>query len=415
MQKASSVSYGRCSSEPSPLFKGLRGAALLPNPGGLKAFHEQNRFFYHLAKKFFVEEKPWVAINVFMPSEIFFALGLVPFSLEIAASYLAGVGLEEEPLKEAYRALPFRDICSFQRCALGAYLMDYLPPPLAFVSTTHLCDGARKMYENLSRRSGRPFFLIDVPYAVNGEGIAYVAHQLRAMAQSLTELLGQPLDEEALQKALSLSNQARHYLLMANRLREHTPALIKGSQALGQVFAGFLTFGSQEALHIFQLLYDELHARQKEGLFPLQEEKLRLLWLHFKPFFRNGLLDYLESDMKCAIAFEETSHLYWEEMDLKRPWESMAIKILSNFGHGPLSRRIEVITSLLERYNCQGALCFSHWGCFQANGSLPTLSSALKKRGWPLLQIDGDCIDRTNFVEAKERAKLEEFMSALGG
>ena len=137
----------------------------------------------------------------------------------------------------------------------------------------------------------------------------------------------------------------------------------------------------------------------------VREEKFRLLWLHYiKPYYPNEIISFLESQ-GAAIVFGEANHVYWGPLDPARPFESLAAKMLANPSGGPLERRASLALEFVDRYNIDGVIHFSHWGCRQSCGGEYVIRDMMRKKGVPMLVLDGDGADSRNY--SKEQTRLE--------
>ena len=74
---------------------------------------------------------------------------------------------------------------------------------------------------------------------------------------------------------------------------------------------------------------------------------------------------------------------------------------------------METTCQHITRYQCRGAIHFSHWGCRQSSGALHTVRTRLRKEGVPLLVLDGDCVDPVNLQMGPLRTRAEAFIEML--
>jgi benzoyl-CoA reductase/2-hydroxyglutaryl-CoA dehydratase subunit BcrC/BadD/HgdB len=73
-------------------------------------------------------------------------------------------------------------------------------------------------------------------------------------------------------------------------------------------------------------------------------------------------------------------------------------------------RRINVINHLCERYNIDGIIHFSHWGCRQSSGSLSAIKRYLKR---PLLNCETDLVDAKSSSTGQVATRMESFLEML--
>ena len=113
------------------------------------------------------------------------------------------------------------------------------------------------------------------------------------------------------------------------------------------------------------------------------------------------------------MVMEEINNVYWPELDPDRPFESLAVKMLSNPLAGKASNRIKALGDMIDSHSIDGGILFTHWGCRQSNGSTRLIKDYFNSRGIPVLVLDGDCVDRTNSSEGQINTRLQGFIEIL--
>lgn len=355
--------------------------------------------------------RPVVWSNVYTPPEMIWAWGGIPFLPEVAAAVAANLGWSIHFLKAAEKAWYSSDLCSFHRCALGMAMEGVLPRPDLIIATSHLCDGAVKFLEVASRIYNCPYYLLSIPYHDTSQNRFWLADEITALQKELKPVL--PVRPKEIKRVVKNINATREHMVGINNLRKNVPAPWRGNEALTQVVVFLNGLGTIEALNFYRLLEQVLSYRIKKEIFVVPEQKKRLLWLHFKPFYANPLLDLLEIEHKNIIVFEEVSEVFWDEFSTDGFEAGIAAKILANPLWGPGEKRVKLVLELVRAYNAQGVIHFSHWGCRQSSGIIMPLRNALNKEGIPLLDLDGDCIDPRNFMEGQTFTRVESFLEML--
>ncbi|MFQ5712905.1 MAG: 2-hydroxyacyl-CoA dehydratase subunit D [Candidatus Scalinduaceae bacterium] len=354
--------------------------------------------------------------SLFVPSEILFAMGLRPFSVEVAAALFAKFGRSSQALAEAdLTAIP-TDVCSFHRAALGQASTGIYPPPQLLVGTTTICDSNLKTIKICESITGKKSIILDVPYDLNDDSVKYLAGQLINLTKCLEEISGKKMKKESLEEAIELSNRARERMIEVNQARKEPLSPLEGHNALGFMVPSHLLIGSKYAVNFYTALLEEI--REKTALDKRngkkEERKIKILWLELKPYFKADLFDKIESAQNTKIVFEEINHVYWDELDPDNPYESLARKLISNHNNGPLEKRLEVIKMLAKDYNVDGIIAYSTWGCRRNNAAIPTIKKELNREGYPLLNLDGDCVDDGNYMSGQVATRIEGFLEMLG-
>jgi benzoyl-CoA reductase/2-hydroxyglutaryl-CoA dehydratase subunit BcrC/BadD/HgdB len=389
--------------------------AMAPRRGTYRPYERVSLdFTLELAERLFADgSRPVVWVNLFFPSELVWGLGTVPFYPEMGASIGAGLGLSPTGLEQS-EALGYSvDLCTFNRSAAGLRAADFYPRADAYVSTSNLCDVTGQLLANFACEEGRSFVLLDVPQSRDESALDYLTAQLQDLIERWTTELRIPFDPERMRQAVRLSNQARALALEAAALREADPAPLRGSTMLGQL--GILTsiFGHPSGVAYYQALRDYTWERVQRAGPEQANQKVRLYWMHLRPYFLTDFLVHLEDNLSVVIAFEEASTVWWDALDEEEPVRSLARKVLSNPLNGPVERRVDITLQHIARYRCRGAIHFSHWGCRQSSGALHIVRTRLRKEGVPLLVLDGDCVDPANLQMGPLRTRAEAFIEML--
>jgi benzoyl-CoA reductase/2-hydroxyglutaryl-CoA dehydratase subunit BcrC/BadD/HgdB len=371
-------------------------------------------FFLELAGLAYADRsRPVVWTNLFVTCELVWGLGLVPFYPETWAGLAATLGLSHIGVEEAEGLGYPVDLCTFNRAAAGLRNAGLYPHADAYVTTSNLCDVTGQMLAGFAHAEGRPFVLLDVPQSQDEAAVTYMAAQLGELVDRWTAELGVPFDPDHMRGAIRLSNQARALALEVMALREAHPAPLRGSAMLGEL--GNLTslFGHPTGVAFYRALRDYTQERIGRAEPEQANQKVRLYWMHLGPNYETDFISHLEDDLGAVIAFGEAGTLWWDELDEEAPLRSLAVKILSNPLNGTVERRMDMALSHIARYDCAGAVHFSHWGCRQTSGALRVVRDRLRREGIPLLVLDGDCVDPVNLQLGPLRTRVEACVEML--
>jgi len=344
--------------------------------------------------------------SVLFPTEIFYSMNISPFVFEVASSILAKLKLANNLISIMECSGLTRELCSFQKCVAGAFYSGLIPKPKMIVTSSEVCDSTRKIGELISYKYSIPYFYIDVPYEKTGETVLYVKNQLIEFIAWLEKNTEKKFSEKKLERAIEYSNSLRKNILRIMELRRKYPGIMGSKQVFG-LFNFNLLYGSPGGLEIAEILYKELEERTWHYMPPAS--LIKILWLHFIPFYRESFTDVLKKN-NVSVVFEEMNNVYWEELSLEDPLESIAKKILSSPFRGPAQHRLDRIMALRDLYDADGVIHFSHLSCRKCNGGLRIIKDALKERRVPFLDLSGDCIDSRNYSEGQLKTRLEAFI-----
>jgi len=359
--------------------------------------------------------------SAFFPGELFNLFDLVPFAPEAASATAASFELAPDLLRHAEEIGLSSDSCSFHRCAAAGTSRKYFPLPNFLAASSHLCDGAPRLFQYMARRYRCPLYLLDVPVRHDEAAELYVAEQLEDMVRDLEERTGQRLTTEKIEQVFENSNRAREYQQEVIRLRQHVPSPLNGEEGLSYVYLILMGDGHPRTPEIYRTLVQELQEKirayrvevsgEKAGL--PEEENFRLVWMHLRPYYSGDMINYLEKELRMKVVMEEFNLVYWPPLDPENPFRSLARKALSHPGLGPIERRLDAVERMVYDHQAHGVVHFSHWGCRQSVGGALYLRNQLRKRGIPFLNLDGDCVDQGSLPWGQVRTRLDSFQEVL--
>lgn len=388
-----------------PLIYGILLQILRPDEVGKISI----KYSLDLIKKNFSKNSKVVMVNVFTPTEIFFALNTFPILPEVASAVSANFGISDAALFESDELIFSKDSCSVHRNLLGLIKMGFLPIPDYIFTTDKPCHSAVHSFFLISNFYGGKYFTIDIPEYENEDNLQYVAKKIEDIFILLSKELKIKNPYKNLLNAINLSNETRKYLIEINDLRMKK-TLIDGRKFLGYLGMTFSAFGSTYGRDFFKLLRDKLTILYNEG-FELPVKK-RLYWLHLGPYFKTDFFDYLYKK-GAYIVFEETSNVYWDEFDLNDPFKSIAKKLINYKIFSNLEERYKTTIKAVKDYKIDGVIIFNQWGCRQGAGSSYLLRKKLIDKGIPCIIIDGDIVDESNFPKEQNKTRIEGFLEVL--
>lgn len=129
---------------------------------------------------------------------------------------------------------PYSKSC-FDQALKGSY--DYLDG----LVIPNVCNAIKAMY-GFSRHLLKPPYVrfLDVPQRISGEGVAFLAEELKRFKESLEEFSGKDITDEAIRSSIKVYNTNRDLLYRLNEMRKQEPPLISGSEAQEMVISGML-------------------------------------------------------------------------------------------------------------------------------------------------------------------------------
>lgn len=416
-------------------------------------------------------------VNIFMPAEIFHAMGIPIMAPEALATYVACTAAEQAFLDRSEEEGASETLCSYHRCLLGMAETGVMKKPLLVANTTLACDANQLTFRHLAEIWNVPHVVIDVPYDVNEGSVSYVAEQLRQMTPVIEEAADRKMDPERLTEAVRKSRQTlRNYRDYLNlRPAVHFPEALTPELELD--FCNHLLLGSDAAITFTNRLLKDV----KEA--PAITTQKKILWMHVLPNWQNSMcqifqgadntkVEVIGSDLAySALSAEEspgTSELSPDQADKSEnnaveqaqrqkvidadgrttekiksgsaesagkismdkafcgtdethsirdgeedPYLYMARRLVYDSFNGPGSRRIDATLQLAREMKADGILIFCQWGCKQTQGISMAAKRVFEAAGFPTLILDGDGCDRTNGGSEQIVTRANAFVEQL--
>lgn len=365
--------------------------------------------------------RPKVAwCGTLFPSEICYLFDIVPIALPVLAA-IDNRNTQEYLLRAAKEEGLDRANCTILSSVLGR--LDRTPPPDFILYTSGSCDYYRQHMLRVIDVAHKQFGLdpekqscsVDLPTYTYDDGLSveFVANQLRRIVSRIEDTLKVKHDPDKLRSIITNVNKSREYHLRTEDLRAKSPALAFGSDLLKRAVLYSSGWGSDQFVEITKSYYEELAERAcslSSGADPVFSlgEKHRILWVYLWDYTYPSLFKCLEHDLGCAIVAEELNHIHWPAIDPERPFEGIARRIVQPINH--VKRRMSYLMEMAEKYRADGIIFFIHFfgHCPLAS---ETIQNMLRKSGYPVLFLEGDCLDatrRTSSIITKVQAFVEQ-------
>lgn len=378
--------------------------------GGMDYFIQES--FGNILRAF-DQDRPTVYVSGYaFPVELLWAFDVVPFDFEIACNNLPDVmGGNGSKFMIASENLGYsRNICSFDRLIIGCLHKGLLPDGDLFLTSSYYCHGKAKTNEVVANHQGKESILLDVPNEISPAAVNYVVFQLKQIARKLEEITGTSLDMDRLKEVVRLSNEARTSLLEVNRLMKTRPCPWNGVESCLLGLGGALFWGSPVRNEIHRLLIDQMADRIEKG--KKIPEDYRILWFPWVPVQRTNYFATLK-EVRANVVMSEPSIVWWDSLDEENPLEALALKTLQDPHVGKAERRINNLLQCIEDYEIDGVIHFSTPSCYHENGAYRIISDAIKEKGLPLLNLNGDMSDERNYSGEDSAIRLNAFLELL--
>lgn len=350
-------------------------------------------------------------VNIFMPCEIFHAMGIPAMVPEGLSAYLVCTACEQPLLARAGECGASDTFCSYHRALLGAAESGVLKKPMIIASTTLACDANQLTFARLAQIWKVPRLQIDVPYDTGRDAVLYVEQQLRYMEKTLEEVSGRKADPARLKEAVCRSCEAQKNFREYLRLR---PAVHFPETFTPELLCDInqhVYLGSREAVEFTKRLLSDVRKAPK-----LTTQK-KIVWMHTLPNWQDSLMHIFQGadNDRMEIVASDLAFSGLTEMDPEKPYESMARRLVEDSFNGPGSRRIGAALDAARQMKADGIVIFAQWGCRQTQGLALEAKRVFEENGFPTLILDGDGADRTNGGSEQILTRADAFAEQLEG
>jgi benzoyl-CoA reductase/2-hydroxyglutaryl-CoA dehydratase subunit BcrC/BadD/HgdB len=357
--------------------------------------------------------------TIFLPTEIFYAMNIVPMLAETTGWMISAfTGTETELLaKGTELGLP-TEICSAHRVLAGGFALERMPRPDAIVWSNLSCDNSAKSSELLLEMSPCPGFFIDHPFKDSENEMQYMVAELQDLVTFLEQTTGKKMDWGLLSQHIEHTQQQIDLLRGISNLRKAVPSPFPVHRFAELMMTNYLFSGLPENIDYLNQLKKELEemVAVKKGCIP--GERYRIMSLFMPPLYLMGFLEEIFRK-HGAVSVVEPLFSQWGNGNLEpsKPLESLANKsfmLPESCTYGPLDDRI--INNTVEcarEYKVDAAIFYAHVGCRQASALIRTYKEILGQVDVPMLILDCDIVDPTITSSHEIRKKMEEFFEFL--
>ncbi|MBN1368119.1 MAG: 2-hydroxyacyl-CoA dehydratase [Dehalococcoidales bacterium] len=358
--------------------------------------------------------------TVFFPTEILYAMDIVPMHTEMT-TWLIALFLKEQAnlLSKSAELGLSPEICSPHRGVAGILASKYIPRPDAVLWSNLICDNTAKSGELMMELNGSPGYFVDNPFQCSQGELDYLVSELKGMIEFLERLSGKKMNWNKLSELIENTNTEIALYREISELRKATPSPASILSYLELLAADYMFPGQAQAEQYLTRFRDELKEMIKNGIGAVPQERFRLMTLFIPPVFLIAYLGSLYEELG-VVSVTEPMFFQWPEfkLDPSKPLESVAKKSFMiperRSMYGPLSDvSLQDITDCAQQYKIDGAVYWAFMGCRHTCATIKIVKEKLNEIDIPMLTIDCDLVDPTITSEEEVRGKVEQFCELL--
>jgi benzoyl-CoA reductase/2-hydroxyglutaryl-CoA dehydratase subunit BcrC/BadD/HgdB len=365
--------------------------------------------------------KPLAWSGLFIPTEILYAMDIVPFMVELTiASFINEVQLSGEYTDAAAGMGLSQELCSLHRNLMGMGVKKVMPAPDIIVSTSQTCDVTLKSYEALGHYFNCPTYFLDFPYWDTKAALTYYRQEIEDLIVFLEKHTGKTFKEERLFEILSLSKQMDDLFYEISELKKNVPTPISMLEAIAQFDVRQVLSGTPQGVEYFRTALDEATSKVKSGRGLTDTERTRILWLYVPLYFELRLYRWMKKKYGAVVVMDTLSYVSEKRMDLSMPpLECLARKAYNQFITAqycrPMDKFISDILRMVKEYKADACIYLAHIGCKHGCASIRMLRDAVEAEcEIPFFTLDADTFDPTVVSSGEIKQKLAGFIELMG-
>ncbi|MDX9719450.1 MAG: 2-hydroxyacyl-CoA dehydratase family protein [Myxococcota bacterium] len=313
------------------------------------------------------------------------------------------------------------DICSINRCMLGAFLGDELPPPQLCITANHPCDGNHAGNTILRELAPCPHFSMGAAYDRSPQSVATWARSVWEMIAFLETQLQQPIDWLAVERHARLINRLNKALNHVTELHRNAPAprLINALAVFWRMVAAAawepeLADGA-ELLEEAAVSLVERARRKKAPREPLRVVlgDQAITWTDFSAWIWEEYSGSVVSDYIGHFCHPPIDTSSKESMIEGLVLDRLHMSMIRQ-SHGTMEYTLDELTTALSEYDADCVLFHGNVGCKHNLALRREIEALCRSIGIPALFLDADIVDRRLIGEQALRQKIKKFLADEG-
>lgn len=327
-------------------------------------------------------------------------------------------------------------------------LYDYFPKP-DFNYTLQLCCSHAKWYQYAGElEGGTPTRAIDIiagPRAYDKKNVVdYVSRQVEESIDWMEDVTGREFDDDLFIKAVKNEMKTMSYWAKITNLQKHQPPPLEERRMFTLYAPSIARRSLDETVELYKGLYEEAKGMAERGdTVGDPAEPLRYITDTPPPWGALRIMNNIEekygavsvgslysmgltgawegyrggdgwswepapTPMEQGVEIEDRDTAIREMVKwnfLRPSWNTFA---------SHMDARIETTLKLMEEFDCDFAIFHRNRGCEGWSQQQTEVSNALKEKGYPVLEYEGNQADTRDFDESGVENKVDAFMEGLG-
>jgi benzoyl-CoA reductase/2-hydroxyglutaryl-CoA dehydratase subunit BcrC/BadD/HgdB len=318
------------------------------------------------------------------------------------------------------------EVCSFFRNMDGLMHAGKWPRSDMFLYAASVCDNV-KSFHTLGRRYGIPSFGLErsyLPYTAHA--IEFWKNEYKRLIAFLEEQTGKKMDYDRLKEVVARSYRLTELHIEIDKLVANVPCPLSPECFSGTLVAIRLLPGTQKGIDFLTELRDELKERVDRGIGAIENERFRVLWSSFTPFFDPTLMSFMQKKYG-AVSVADMLSTWRVDANLNAKWMldpddslgNLAYRTVLAPGNCQYSSGIDVgavLSGKSRRFKVDAAIFNNNWGCKTGAGYGPIIKDELMRQvKVPTLTLHCDVLDHTFISRADIESQMDSFFEMIEG
>ncbi len=330
----------------------------------------------------------------YTPLELIYAAGFLPYRIDG----------HSDPVKNAHSYI-HPNYCQFVKSALdiavdGGY--NFLDGAV-FVNS---CDAMRRLYDVWKRFIPSNFvYLLDIPMGDSSLGYKYLRDEFHKLKVALEKHTGRNIQEEALERAITLFTKSRSLYRKLNSLRLESPPLISGKEMMNVTKEFFRSDPKIWNENIKDLL------EMKREINP-QNHKPRVL-LSGSPIHNVEFIEFIENCGLNVIYEDLCTGSKFFDLDVPKSKDFLDSLSKAYINRSPCARMMNIenraayIDKISQKFKIDGIIHHSLKFCDTYLYDVPQLKDLLNEKNLRVLFIESDGLEGANQLKTRIEAFTE--------
>lgn len=314
-----------------------------------------------------------------------------------------------------------QEICSINRCVLGAHLAGELPPPTLCITANHPCDGNHAGNTIIRELARCEHFSVGGAYDRSRESVEVWSRSIWELIGFLEAKLGWPMDWELLRSYADNLNRVNRSLNRVTEVHRALPApgLINALAIFWRVVGGAGWEPSvARGAELLLGAAEEIVERDRRRRAP--RERMRVV-LGDQAIAWTDCSSWLEREYGAAVVSDYIGSFRHPRIDTSSRESLIEGLVLDRLhfsmvrqAHGTMEYTLDELETALREYHADCVIFQANTGCKHNLALRREIEELCRTSGVPACFLDVDIVDRRVVSEAAIKQKLRAFFAANG-